>query len=682
MLQTPKNNSKGKSLLIPLLLLMFSAFAIAQTEGEIFPVIDTFEFDSGNGENPTSVFINNSEFGFIYSVWYDGVQGDGFVKTYRILFNGSFNGTIDTFEWDGTSGSTPHAIKTNNETVYAVAYDGAGQDGFLKTLEILNNGTIVKELSEFEFDTSLGLTPTMLFLQNTIYPVVYRDSNADGIIKTFNITNNGTILLIDTFNFNDSIVENPDMIKLSDNIVIIAYNGDVGGDGNGGQIQTVSILNNGTINQTIDVEIIDAALSNELSIINIFGNLFTVSYQTVATNGRIEAYNISSDGNIEPSENQFFFDGSVSFIDSVKVGDNTLGIVFQDGGSMGIVETINVLNNGTVNNTIDELTYASTSIYQEILQVSGDLFLITYQGSGLDGFVTTLNISTQFVDELPIMTLDNPANATNTTATFINFNCTGTDDMGLQNITFYHNLTGTFEANETITASGLSQQANFNITIPVNITMLWNCEVFDDVNQNAFAPDNFTLSTFEIAPPVALPIVNLISPENASTITFFDTPFETKEVQHTFNTSINSSCELFVNETSIGTVIGNEELSITNTYLENQTVIWFVNCTAAETGMSEEFILNIIILPDPQVFQVGQCPETIAEMILLIFFIIVGFSLFALFMITRIGLFGFISGIILIVAGLFTFGCAIIMGFIFTLLGIYFSTLGLFSNPR
>ncbi len=104
-------------------------------------------------------------------------------------------------------------------------------------------------------------------------------------------------------------------------------------------------------------------------------------------------------------------------------------------------------------------------------------------------------------DVAPNVTLNVPANASTTTAGRVDFNFTPTaGSNSLYNCTLYHNASGTFSANTTITT--LTNNTNTNITITIIPgTYTWNVQCFDTAGFNTFSIGNYTVTTTDSAPP-------------------------------------------------------------------------------------------------------------------------------------------------------------------------------------
>ena len=96
---------------------------------------------------------------------------------------------IDTFTFDSALGYEPDIIPVSG-SVYVIAYRGSASDGFLTTVNIATSGAITHSIVDtYNFDTSSGYEPTLIYLSGNIYVVAYRGGNTStiGYIKTFQI---------------------------------------------------------------------------------------------------------------------------------------------------------------------------------------------------------------------------------------------------------------------------------------------------------------------------------------------------------------------------------------------------------------------------------------------------------------------------------------------------------------
>lgn len=98
-------------------------------------------------------------------------------------------------------------------------------------------------------------------------------------------------------------------------------------------------------------------------------------------------------------------------------------------------------------------------------------------------------------DASPTVTLNSPADwTTYTSSQTVDFNCTVSDDLDLDNVTFYWNVSGSFVANGTNTTGINNSEYIFNRGVNVFGDFTWNCYGVDNSSNGAFASSNRTFS--------------------------------------------------------------------------------------------------------------------------------------------------------------------------------------------
>ncbi|MCK5043889.1 S8 family serine peptidase, partial [Candidatus Pacearchaeota archaeon] len=103
-------------------------------------------------------------------------------------------------------------------------------------------------------------------------------------------------------------------------------------------------------------------------------------------------------------------------------------------------------------------------------------------------------------------------NSTYTTKGNITLVCQAEDNSNLVNVTLYHNISGTWQANQTKNISGTSNITVFTLSnIPSGTNFIWNCLAYDNKSRGGFADENFTV---EIIVDNTAPNVNINSPLN------------------------------------------------------------------------------------------------------------------------------------------------------------------------
>ena len=131
--------------------------------------------------------------GDIYAIAYEGQGSDGYLKTVEIEENGNINNTvIETMMFDGSKGQEPEFIHVSGG-IFALAYSGDGDTGRLITVEIASDGSIVDPtVDAWEF-SAYCKTPRIICVTNNYYVISYRGSGNVGYLTTAHIANNGDI---------------------------------------------------------------------------------------------------------------------------------------------------------------------------------------------------------------------------------------------------------------------------------------------------------------------------------------------------------------------------------------------------------------------------------------------------------------------------------------------------------
>jgi len=205
-------------------------------------IIDTLEFDNNQGYEPDIIHIS----GNTYAIVYRGQGNDGFLKTVEIAADGDITDTvIDTFEYDSDKGHEPDIIHISGN-IYAIAYRSDSNLDFLLTVEIASACNITYTVIDIlDFDADKGYEPDIIHVSGNLYAIAYRGNGDDGFLDTVEVANNGTITdtIIDTFEFDTDKCSEPDIIHVFGSTYAIAY----GGENDDGWLRTLQIAGNGDI---------------------------------------------------------------------------------------------------------------------------------------------------------------------------------------------------------------------------------------------------------------------------------------------------------------------------------------------------------------------------------------------------------------------------------------------------
>ena len=361
------------------------------TSGGQISVIDTFSFDVFDGYHPSIIHVA----GEIYAIAYGGFNDSGVLKTVEIADNGQItDSVVDTLEFD-TVGKDSAIIHVNGE-VYAVVYRGDGSDGFLKTVEIADNGQITDSVVDtLEFDTYSGYEPKIIHVDGDVYAICYQGYYSDGFIKTVEIAANGDITntIIDTQEFGAFRCYYPNILHVNEEFYAIVYQG----NDYDGFLKTVKIADNGTIiDQVIDTLEFDKSSCYYPSIIHINGDVYAIAYTGPGSDGFLKTVEIASNGMITDGViDTLEFDTSYCYEPKIiHISGGAYAIAYTGSGYDGFLKTLRIGNNGNIVNLVDDSLEYHTfdALEPSIIHVDGSIFAIAYRDYNRTGFVKTVEI--------------------------------------------------------------------------------------------------------------------------------------------------------------------------------------------------------------------------------------------------------------------------------------------------
>jgi hypothetical protein len=357
-------------------------------------VLDSFIFDGTYCNTPDIIHVS----GNIYAIAYEGPGSDGFVKTVAITPDGNItNAAIDTLEFEIEDCYTPSIIHTSGD-IYAIAYRGSKKSGFLKTINIADNGDISNStIDTLEFDSDNGYEPDIVYVSGIYYGIAYSGKKSIGSLVTVTIAADGDISdsTIDSYEFESQSCYEPDIIHISGNYFAIAYR-----DKNDhGQLVTGTIAPNGDIGDSITDSLeFDNSNAAYPYIINISGNVYAIVYTGSKSNGFVATMAISAAGDISNNViSSYEFDASDGEEPQIiHVVDDIYAIVYQGRQKDGYLITLPIEPNGNIPGTITDTFEYDTSdgYFPDIIEISDGVVAIAYCGPSSRGVLVTIGITT------------------------------------------------------------------------------------------------------------------------------------------------------------------------------------------------------------------------------------------------------------------------------------------------
>lgn len=359
--------------------------------GDIIGDISSLDFDLYGGVLPKIIHIA----GIVYAIAYQGYGNDGYLRTVRISDDGATLQLINFLEFDNINGRHPWIIHIAG-TVYAIAYRGPAQNGTLKTFNISDDGTSITLIQTLVFDAGASIVePVIVHISGTTYAIFYGGPGNDGWIRTITIQDTGVITgLISFLEFDTVYGMEPDPIHISGDVWAVAYTADsLFGPG---RIKTFTITGAGAISviTSYDYE------TNQTSPPDIFlvsGDVYAIAYGGPGFDGWLKTTIINADGSFGGSIIDFLeFDTAQGMNPWVTYIASGIWCITYDGpANHGWLRTIKIEYNGIITGEIDNHEYdSSMGLYASMLHVSGDVYAIAYLGPGNDGWIRTAGLTT------------------------------------------------------------------------------------------------------------------------------------------------------------------------------------------------------------------------------------------------------------------------------------------------
>lgn len=357
-------------------------------------VKDVLEFDTSNGYNPEIINVS----GDIYAIAYRGVGNDGFLVTVEIDTSGNItDSVIDSFEFSTADANFPSLVNVSGD-IYAIIYTGADNDGYIATVDIATDGTIAGSVVDvYEFDTVQGLYPELFNISGSVFGLTYQGSGSDGFLSTINIANDGTITnsLIDTLEFDTTLMYYSDVINISGDIYSVIYYG----SGNDGYIVTIEIDSSGNITSpVIDSWELNTSQAITPKMINVTGTLYAAVYDGPGADGFVDTFAISNGGTIDKTIiDSFEFDEvNADAPDIIPVSGNVYAIAYA-GTATARINTITISGTGAISDShVDQGMYGYGQFtydeYPSIAKVSDGIVAVYFAGLSQDGVVRTMQI--------------------------------------------------------------------------------------------------------------------------------------------------------------------------------------------------------------------------------------------------------------------------------------------------
>ena len=364
-------------------------------------IVDSFEFDNSAGSYPFIVQVDSDT----YAISYQGTGSDGFIQTFDITSTGTIT-SKDTLEFNPEGITFSSIVQVDSDT-FAIAYrDLASGDGFIQTVDISGTGTITNGTA-YEFDTGSGNDPHIVAVDADTFAVAYQGNGNDGWLKTLNISADGnTITQEDQFEYDTANGRDNDIVRVDTDTFLVVHRG----VSNDGFARTINISTDGTINSienTLEFEATLDAYYNDVTQID--ADTFAVAYRDAENDGWLATLDVTSSGTITLVETLEYETVDASWSDIIKLDDKSVVIAYRGTGNDGFIKTIPITASGDIGAITDTYEFdAGAGQYPSIFSIDGNTVAIATRGPGSDGWLDTIFIDVELAgtDTLSVVETD------------------------------------------------------------------------------------------------------------------------------------------------------------------------------------------------------------------------------------------------------------------------------------
>ena len=365
-------------------------------------VIETFEFETSTAGGVTVLKLSPG----VVAIWYQGVDIDGFLKTYPVDAAGDIGPLIDSWEFETAIFIGPNyhpGVVNVSGNIFAAAYRGDTNILYVRTMTVAPDGTITKTVIDtggFASQPIVANIGGFIKKPGTTKYIAFWDeggASPDGHMAVVNIDNDGTnISLDDSWEFDTPRGKLPIIIHISGDVFAITYN-----NGSGRIIKTFQVADNGTITKSfLDTETFGSDTGNYHYIVLVSGSVYAI----FSDGGQdVKTFTIDGSGIITAIDTGIFFTTTNFSVTPIKFNESGTIAYFAYSlyktGWTSYVVTLSISTSGIIGSVIDSLLVDNNwqGGFQPI-EVQRGIFLFPWKDTpGGDGFISSVGISNPIV---------------------------------------------------------------------------------------------------------------------------------------------------------------------------------------------------------------------------------------------------------------------------------------------
>lgn len=320
--------------------------------------------------------------------------------------DGDISAPQDVLVWNALATLQPRAIHVSGN-IWAFSYEEHDNKGMVATVEIDSAGNIgAAIIDSLEFESTQTAWPDIIHVSGSVFAIVHSGVGDDGFLRTVTIHDNGQIdnAEIDSFEFETTNCRIPKLFYVAGTTYGITYSKDYTG-----KLVTVTIAANGAISEPVlDTLVYDATSCWFSNPVKIADNVFAIFYNRNNGPGRVVTLTIGDNGSIvaTPIDTLEIDSGVILVSDGCQVGDGMFAYAYVKSDYKQYIKSVDIASDGEIGSVKDTLTFeptVSTGARLHLLRISATIVCVTYCGPGFDGFMKTIEIDAAGAITDPVM---------------------------------------------------------------------------------------------------------------------------------------------------------------------------------------------------------------------------------------------------------------------------------------
>lgn len=221
-------------------------------------------------------------------------HNEGHIWTIHVYADGTIEPTIvGTLQFESTYCVEPFLAEIH-PGIWAVAYWGPGNDGFIKTVSISGAGVIGPTvIGTLEFDTANVQYPTIAHAHGDYFAIGYTDSAGDGKLAIVEINDAGAITdpVVDTYVFETGSATRVSTYSIGQGYIGVAYANATGQ----GVLKTFLVDGAGSLNSTTIATLVFATSAcNHQHVIHHIGDVWAVTHQGPGAGSQVDSFGLET----------------------------------------------------------------------------------------------------------------------------------------------------------------------------------------------------------------------------------------------------------------------------------------------------------------------------------------------------------------------------------------------------